>query len=194
MSVIWKAKARFLYDLIFAGMTVFALGLANAEYGDFSYFTLVVAYFLFCWFEFRSITFAFKKNVAVKSIQIDTRSREGELDLNISYISPLGFVITFGVICNQLFLMDNNLFYIEGLGEISEIERYEWVLFAVDNFIRAVCLDFFETFNVHISRISSQNYYVLMFVFIYKTTLGVFFLKSIYNLYNATILVKESNF
>ena len=86
----------------------------------------------------------------------------------------------FGLICHQLYLYDNSLFEVNH--SVSTARTYDWMLYALDNFIRSVMLDFLETFSVKISRIDSNNIWILSLVFFFKSTLSIFFIKSIFNL------------
>jgi hypothetical protein len=184
---------KLIYDLTFSVLITITSGLTLSQLKTYSAVLLVVYILFFIWFGYRSLTFAFKYKKAQSSIKADIDSRDSKLDLNPSLIPPFGFVVTFGLICHQLFLYDSSLFVINSATMPNSPYDYEWMIYAIDNFIRSVMFDFLETYHVKISQIDSNNNWILTFVFIFKSTLSIFFIKALLNLIKATKLIENQN-
>jgi len=60
-------------------------------------------------------------------------------------------------------------------------ESFNMFFYAYDNFIRAACLDLFETFNLHISPVGTNNVWIINFCF--KTFLSIFFIKALIEIF-----------
>lgn len=184
---------KLIYDLSFSQLIALTSGLTLSQLDSYSFILLIVYFVFFTWFGYRSLIFAFNYNKAYSSIKADIETRDSKLDLNPSLIPLFGFVITFGLICHQLDLYDSNLFEktIENTDEAFSSYDYQWMLYAIDNFIRSVVFDFLETYHIKISRIDSNNNWVLTFVFIFKSFLSIFFIKSVMNLIKSTKLIEN---
>jgi len=183
---------KLIYDLCFSSLIAFTLGITFSQLNSYNLTLLILYFAFFIWFGFRSLTFAFNYKKAYSSIKADIDTRDSKLDLNPSLIPPFGFIIVFGLICHQLYLYDNNLFE-KGLSistNPSSSYEYQWMLYALDNFIRSVMFDFLETYHIKISRIDSSNNWILTFVFIFKSTLSIFFIKCIVNLIKSIKIVE----
>jgi len=180
-------KAKPIFDIIFAFLIIFALGVViSTTMNEINYLGFSATILVFLWFGYRSLNFAIKKDVAKNSIYADISSRDSRLDLNPSYIAPFGFIVTFGLICQQLYLIDNSLFAIEISPNSQMLSISPWMIFAFDNLLRVVGFDFLESYNIQLINIKSTNYYVLTYIFIFKTILSLYFLRALTNLFNAT--------
>lgn len=99
------------------------------------------------------------------------------------FIAPFVFIFSFMLLCHQLHLFDQSLFVVtEGVVALSDAT--EWTMFALDHTIRAVCLDTFETFYVHIATIAYRDlFWLCALIFAFKTTLTVFFWRIVFRIY-----------
>ncbi len=187
-------KIRILFDILFVVASSLSLGVIQLNStNEFSLIWLTVYSIFFIWFGYRSLSYAFNANITLKSIKADIATRDSKLDPNISLISPFGFVIVFALLSHQLYLWDNSHYIISIPVSTEGFKNYEWVLYAIDNFIRAVCFDFLETYHFHLSSINSLNNGILTLVFIFKTVLSLFFIKSLINLYQAIIKAETTS-
>jgi len=182
-----------IYQLIFLILVVLIIGLFLSQHTTYYPVLLIVYILFFICFGYWSLQFAFKKNIAQKSIKADIDTRDSKLDFNLSYIPLLGFVVIFGLICHQLFLYDNSLFVKNSSIIANSPFDCAWMLYAIDNFIRSVLFDFLETYHFKISQIDSNNNLILTFVFIFKSTLSIFFIKALFNLIKATKKIENQN-
>lgn len=158
------------------------------------YFLLVVYIIFFIRFGYRSLLFAFNYKKAYDNLYWEIHSRDSALDLNPSIYPPFAFITVFGLISKQLFLVDNTLFSHVIIYSSQNLVETQWMVFALDNFIRAAVFDFLETYHFSLSKINSENYYVLTFVFVFKSVLSLYFIKSIINLFKAAkIIEREKN-
>lgn len=142
----------------------------------FALIQLVFGYLLF--------RIAFIKEIAKKDVKSHIDSSDSRLDFNPTLFYFFGFVFMYGVLSHEIFLFDNSLY--SGVGRSQEfLFLSSWSIYSLDNFIRAVCLDFLETYDFHLSTISSSNVYIQSYLFMFKTVLSILFIKAFYNLFIA---------
>lgn len=137
---------------------------------------------LFLYLGYITYRHAVNKEYAEKDVIAEIETRDSKLDINPTYSYYFGFVSLFGVISHELYLFDKSLFIVDSDFYYVDFYESQWSIYAIDNMIRASFLDLFETYNIHISNIRSTNNVILTFVFLFKTTLSIIFLKALYNL------------
>jgi len=98
---------------------------------------------------------------------------------------PVIYIYSFGLLCHSLYEVNSNTFqitassyYETGYSEMS------WIIFSFDNVFRAVLLDCFETYHLSVSNIVYSNSFLIeSLVFLFKTSLTVFFWKIFFGLF-----------
>ncbi|TYP71555.1 hypothetical protein BD809_109137 [Aquimarina intermedia] len=186
-------RLKLFYDYFFTILISTTSGILLESLPYKNIYLLIIYAILFIWFGYKSLLYAFYSGAAYKNIKLDIDTRDTKLDFNTSNFSPFAFIITFGLISQQLYHFDNSLFEILTINQNSSLFEREWMIFALDNFIRAAIFDFLETYHLHISNIDSNNLYILSFVFVFKSVLSIFFVKSLINLYNSTKKIELEN-
>jgi hypothetical protein len=186
-------KLKLFYDYFFTILISITSGVLLESLPYENIYLLIIYVLFFIWFGYKSLLYAFNSKAAYRNIKLDIETRDSKLDFNTSNFPPFAFVITFGLISKQLYHFDNSLFDIITTNQNNALFESKWMIFAVDNFIRAAVFDFLETYHLHISNISSNNLYILSFVFLFKTVLSIFFVKSLINLYNSTKKIEFEN-
>ena len=184
---------RLFYDYFFTILISIIAGILLESLPYENIFLLLAYVVFFLWFGYRSLLYAFNYKAAYKNLKLDIKTRDSKLDFNLSNFPPFAFVITFGLISKQLYHIDNNLFDVITATQNNTLFKSQWMIFAIDNFIRATVFDFLETYHFHLSSIDSHNLYILSFIFLFKTVLSIYFVKSIINLYNSTKQIESGN-
>lgn len=174
----FKTILWFAYDILFSFLITNSLAfLILDKLTFFKWYWLMLFIIVFLISGFYMISFIRNDNRLLKSLKGDMESADSRLDLNLTYLPIFGFIVAFGLINQQLFLFDNSLFHYNNNIAWSLNSNFDFLLYTYDNFIRAACLDFMETYNLHISRISSSNYWILTILFFYKTFLSIYLIK-----------------
>lgn len=186
-------KLKLFYDYLFTIIISVVIGIMLERLNYEGVYLLLIYIVFFIWFGYKSLLYAFSDKAAYRNLKLDIITRDSKLDFNTSNFPPFAFVITFGLISKQLYLIDNNLFDIIRTNQNSIIIENQWLIFAIDNFIRAAIFDFLETYHFRLSNIDSNNLYILSFIFLFKTILSIFFVKSLINLYNSTKKIEFEN-
>jgi hypothetical protein len=120
----------------------------------------------------------------IRSLKADLDSADTRIDLNPTYLPLFICISSFGLVNQQI-----NFIYHEGYSfsptcDLIISENLDFMFFAFDSFIRAACLDLFESYDIHISRISPNGFWISSFTFLFKTFMAFFalsFLKAIYS-------------
>ncbi len=178
---------RTIVELIISIFLVLVLGMTCSINASPSVLWLTTYIVLFIYYAYRSYKI-FNNNKEIKQeIESDIVYRDSKFDINTVFIPPLAYVVLFGLICQQFYLFDNT-FFVVGSKEISfTYKEFSWLVFAFDNLVRAAFFDFLETFNIHISNISSSNIFILCFVFFFKSLASVCFVLYIYRTFFTTM-------
>lgn len=172
-----------VFDLLYSFVLAFGLGnIITAFSVEPSYVRIVCYSLIFLFLGYLVSRHAFNKSLAEQDVIADITTRDSKLDVNPTYSFYFGFVSFFGVISHEFYLFDNSIFNIDDTYYYVDFYDSQWSIYAIDNMIRASFLDFFETYNLHISNINSTNNWFLTFVFLFKSTLSIIFLKALYNL------------
>jgi hypothetical protein len=96
-------------------------------------------------------------------------------------LPPFALIGLFLLTCRQLESFDPSFFT---LAPTSISEDTRWLLFVLDHVVRAIFLDFFETFLIHVSPIQYTDRLVIEFVvFIFRTVLSIVFWTTLVSLY-----------
>lgn len=176
-------KLKPIFDLLFSFVITFGVGnillQTSTEPSILRIVSYILLFILLGWLISRH---AFNKGLAERDVKAEIETRDSKLDINPTYSYYFGFVSLFGIISHELYLFDNSLFHIDSSYYYMDIYEFQWSIYAIDNMIRASFLDFFETYNLHISNVGSTNNWILTFVFLFKSTLSIFFLKALFNL------------
>ena len=107
---------------------------------------------------------------------------------------PIIYIYSFSLLCHTLHEIDPTLFAImSSRYYVTDYSEMAWIMFSFNNVFRAVFLDCFETYHLSVSNIEySNNFFIESLVFLFKTSLTVFFWKIIFGLFkNWKITIKE---
>lgn len=183
----------FTYDILFSFLiTSVSAVLILDKLTTFKWYLLTFFTIAFLISAYYMISFVKNEDRLIRSLKNDLESADSRLDFNLTYLPVFGFIAAFGLINYQLYLLDNSLFTIKD--EIGWIinSKIGFLFYSYDNFIRAACLDFFETYNFHISNISASDYWILTILFIYKTFLSSYFLKYLWTILKELLKLKTA--
>ena len=115
-----------------------------------------------------------------------------EFEPLMAFSSPFFLVTAFTVICFQLHSQNPALFAIETVRNIPFPIETEWTIFALDQVVRAVFLDVFETLYWHITPIKYADHLPLnLFVLVFKTILTFAFWSTIVSVYREWFFVQN---
>jgi len=179
-----KSFFWFAYDILFSILICSAIGLIIMEYlVDFQRYWLAFFCLIFLVSGYYIILFSKNKNRLYKSLVADLESADSRFDFNLTYSPLFCFVISFGLINQQLFMLNEEFYTITLVNEWPFDESFNMFFYAYDNFIRAACLDLFETFNLHISPVGTNNVWIMTLNFCFKTFLSIFFIKALIEIF-----------
>ncbi len=179
-----KSTLWFLYDIFFSAMICNAIGfIALEHFTNFQWYWVAILSVSFLICGYYIVVFSKNKNRLYRSLVADLISADSRIDFNLTYFPLFGFVVTFALINQQLFMSSEDLYTITDIYNWPFDTNIDMLFYAYDNFFRAVCLDLFETYNLHISRIGSNNLGILTLNFSYKIFLSIFFIKSLFEIF-----------
>src|SRR6056297_2081289 len=178
-----KINLWFVYDIVFSFFLTNTMAFVIIKYINFFkwyWLTIFVAILLIC--GYYMILFIIHKNRLLDSLKGDLDSADSKLDLNLTYLPVFGFIMSFGLINHQIYLFDNEYFTVDGQIYWIIDSEFDIILYSYDNFIRAACFDLLETYNIHISRLTTNNFWILTLLFAYKTFLSFYFLRYLWTI------------
>lgn len=110
------------------------------------------------------------KNPKLLTFLVEAELKDNRFESFHLLSTPLIFIGLFIVVSKNLYLIEPDLFIIHKIPSTSD-----WVLFGLDQTIRSIALDFFETFKIYISNIDTDNRPIMGLIFAYKTLLSLTF-------------------
>ena len=115
--------------------------------------------------------------------RLEAELKENRLEAFHLLVAPFVFLVSFAFVCREVSAFEPSWFtYVGRSGRLSEPNV--WIGFMLDQAARAILLDIFETYRVHISAVRySSNVWVSSLVFVYKTTLAAVFWRFIFLFY-----------
>jgi hypothetical protein len=130
-----------------------------------------------------SLKLAFNERSIKKLLKMEAYENRFEPLHLLSF--PVIFIYSFSLLCQVLWELDPNTFKIIASSYyVSEHYEMSWIMFSFDNVFRAVFLDCFETYHLSVSNIIySSSFFVESLVFLFKTSLTIFFWRIIFGLF-----------
>jgi len=170
-SYLWFFARLFLTILSTLALTYVTLHSTNP-----SSFSLVIFSLLFIISGYGSIKLAYNKNIVISTLKLELN--ENRFEPFHLFIAPFAFIGLFSLICFNLYALDSKLFITN-----FPLTGWAWITFALDQSSRAILLDLFETYQIHLSNINYiQNFWLSSFILLFKTILTFTFWKFIFNL------------
>ena len=130
-----------------------------------------------------SLKLAFNETSIKKLLKMEAYENRFEPLHLLSF--PVIYIYSFSLLCHALCDLDPNTFKIIASSYyVTDYSEMSWIIFSFDNVFRAVFLDCFETYHLSVSNIIySSSFFVASLVFLFKTSLTVFFWKIIFGLF-----------
>jgi hypothetical protein len=115
--------------------------------------------------------------------RLEAELKENRLEDFHLLIAPFVFLASFALVCRELSVFFPSLFTVP-TADAPFSQSHLWVVFTIDQAARALLLDFFETFRIHLSNIQyASNVWICSLMFLYKTVLALVFWRFIFLFY-----------
>lgn len=175
----WLFIRLFVTFAVFGTLTLTFLHLAtwNPLIRFFIYSTVFVVSAIF------SLKLAFNEKSLKKLLKLEAYENRFEPLHLLSF--PVIYIYSFSLLCHTLYEVNPNTFQITASSYyLTDYSEMSWIMFSFDNVFRAVLLDCFETYHLSVSNIIySSSFLVESLVFLFKTSLTVFFWKIFFGLF-----------
>jgi hypothetical protein len=133
---------------------------------------LFVSAGLFSYFGFRAIQLLIKRTTFHFRFQLELV--ENRLEPFHLLMAPFCFIGIFCILMREIYAYAPEWFVLQVA--IDNIKSNTWILFSIDQVVRAILFDFLETYKIHISSLDYKPIFLLgTIIFIFKTVLALTF-------------------